>query len=45
MIFNALLSVFGTKNTSDKKSTGSAARHRYIAERYHERAIINRYFK
>ena len=45
MIFNALVSVFGSKNSSEKKSNRSQERDKYISQKYYERSIINRYFK
>jgi len=45
MIFNALISVFKTRNLVDKKSAKEVSRNKYIIEKYHERSVTNRYFK
>ncbi len=45
MIFNTIVSVFGTKKALEKKSDGSTSRNKYISQKYHERSIVNRYFK
>lgn len=45
MIFNAIVSVFVTKRALEKKSDDSISRNKYISQKFHERSIVNRYFK
>lgn len=45
MFFNTIVSVFGSKNSLEKKSNKSQARDKHISQKYYERSIINRYFK
>ena len=36
MFFNTIVSVFGSKNSLEKKSNKSQSRDKYISQKYHE---------
>ncbi len=45
MIFNALIVAITARHSIGKKLKDRTARHKYMIEKYHERSIVNRYFR
>lgn len=45
MIFSTLIATVTNRNSTGIKTKKKSPRHKYISDKYHERSIINRYFK
>jgi len=45
MIFNTLIAAVTNRSSIGIKTKNKSLRSKYISDKYHERSIINRYFK
>lgn len=45
MIFNTIIGMVTSQGTMGKKNSANANKRKYLSQRYHERSIVNRYFK